>query len=96
MKFLNFSSFCWSFLPSLLDPGPDPNTDPDLDPLTRLNPDPRSSTLLLGTEMANRAQKSKKTHVHKNTNVPVFYMALGLNDFEAGKSITKAIVRVGP
>ena len=50
---------------------------------------------LLGTEMAIWAQKVKKTHVHKTTNVPVFYMAFGLNDFEAGKSITRAIVRVG-
>jgi hypothetical protein len=29
-----------------------------------------------------------ETHVHKITNVPVFYMALGLYDFGAGKSIT--------
>ncbi len=27
-----------------------------------------------------------KTHVHKITNVPVFYMALGLNDFDGGES----------
>jgi hypothetical protein len=25
------------------------------------------------------------THVHKITNVPVFYMALGLNDFDGGQ-----------
>ncbi len=25
-----------------------------------------------------------ETHVHKITNVPVFYMELGLNDFDAG------------
>ncbi len=37
-----------------------------------------------------------ETHVHKITNVPVFYMALGLYDFDAGKSITQAIGRVGP
>ncbi len=30
-------------------------------------------------------------HVHKITKVPVFYMALGLNDFDVGKSITRAI-----
>jgi hypothetical protein len=27
-----------------------------------------------------------ETHVHKITDVPVFYMALALNDFDAGKS----------
>jgi hypothetical protein len=27
------------------------------------------------------------THVHKITNVPVFYMELKINGFEAGKSI---------
>ncbi len=38
------------------------------------------------------------THVHKITNVPYlfFYMALGLNDFDAGKSITRAIGRGWP
>ncbi len=25
-----------------------------------------------------------ETHIHKITNVPVFYMALGLNDLDAG------------
>jgi len=37
-------------------------------------------------------------HVHKITSVPVFYVALGLNDFDfdAGKSITRAIGRVDP
>jgi hypothetical protein len=34
-----------------------------------------------------------ETHVHKITNVPVFYIALGLHDFDAGKSITQAIGR---
>ncbi len=29
-----------------------------------------------------------ETQVHKITNVPVFYMALGLNDFDAVKSVT--------
>ncbi len=29
--------------------------------------------------------------VHKIINVPVFYMALGLNDFDEDKSITRAI-----
>jgi hypothetical protein len=37
-----------------------------------------------------------ETRVHKITNVPVVYMALGLNDLEAGKSITGAIGRGGP
>jgi hypothetical protein len=38
----------------------------------------------------------QKTHVHKITNVP-FYIALGLDfDFDAGKSITRAIGRSGP
>jgi hypothetical protein len=32
-----------------------------------------------------------ETHVHKITNAPVFYMALGLNAFDVGKSITWAI-----
>jgi hypothetical protein len=43
-----------------------------------------------GPEMA-----PSETHVNKITNVlvPVFYMALGLNNFDAGKSITKAIGR---
>jgi hypothetical protein len=36
----------------------------------------------------------QNTHVHKITNVP-FYMALGLSDFDAGKSITRAIGRGG-
>jgi hypothetical protein len=36
-----------------------------------------------------RIQKTE-THVHKIINVPVFYMALGFNDFDAGKSITRA------
>ncbi len=31
-----------------------------------------------------------ETHVHKIINVSFFYMALGLNDFHAGKSITRA------
>ncbi len=42
------------------------------------------------SEMAIWAQK--KTCVHKTANVS---KALGLNDFEAGKFITRAIVRVG-
>ncbi len=33
--------------------------------------------------------QNTENHVHKITNVPVFYMALGLNDFDAGKSITQ-------
>jgi hypothetical protein len=41
---------------------------------------------VLGSEMA-----TSETNVHKNTNVPVFYTALGPNDFYAGKSITRAI-----
>jgi hypothetical protein len=36
------------------------------------------------------------THKHKITNVTVFYMAPGLNDFEGGgKFITRAIRRGG-
>jgi hypothetical protein len=38
----------------------------------------------------------RKTHAHKITNVPAFYMALEHKDFDQGKSITWAIVRVGP
>jgi hypothetical protein len=37
-----------------------------------------------------------ETHVHKITNVPVFYMALGLNDFDACKSILDPLEGVGP
>jgi hypothetical protein len=37
-----------------------------------------------------------KSYVHKITNVPVFYMALGVNDFDAGKSNTWAIGKGGP
>jgi hypothetical protein len=40
---------------------------------------------ILGPEMA--------THLHKITNIPAFYRALGLNDFDGGKSITWAIER---
>ncbi len=35
------------------------------------------------------------THVQKITRYTFFYMALGLNDFDAGKSITRAIGRGG-
>jgi hypothetical protein len=34
-----------------------------------------------------------ETNVHKITNIPVFYMALALNTFDAGKSITRTIGR---
>jgi hypothetical protein len=37
-----------------------------------------------------------ETHVHKISNVPVFYMALGLDDFDGGKSITRPIEMGGP
>jgi hypothetical protein len=37
------------------------------------------------------------THVYKITNVPVLYMALGLNDFDGGKYITiVSLEGVGP
>jgi hypothetical protein len=36
-------------------------------------------------------QHTNPTPVHKVTYVPVFYMALGLNDFDGGKSNTRAI-----
>ncbi len=36
-----------------------------------------------------------ETHVHKITNVPVFYLALGPNDFDVGKSISQAKGRGG-
>ncbi len=45
----------------------------------------------LGPEMA-----TSETHVHKIINVSVLYMALGLNDFDAGKYITRAIRRGEP
>ncbi len=39
-----------------------------------------------------------ETHVHKITNVLFlfFYMVLGHNDFDVGKSITRAIGMGGP
>ncbi len=37
-----------------------------------------------------------ETHVHKITKIPVFYMALGRNDFDGGKFITRAIGQGGP
>jgi hypothetical protein len=37
-----------------------------------------------------------ETYVHKITNVPVFYMALGTIDFDAGKFFTQTIGRGGP
>ncbi len=37
-----------------------------------------------------------ETQVDKITSVPVTYMALGLNDFDVGKSITRAIGRGRP
>jgi hypothetical protein len=36
-----------------------------------------------------------ETHVHEIINVPVFYMALGRNDFDAGKSISH-LMRANP
>ncbi len=33
----------------------------------------------------------KETHVHNITNVPVVLYGAGRNDFDAGKSITRAI-----
>jgi hypothetical protein len=33
-----------------------------------------------------------ETHGHEIINVPVFYMALGRNDFDAGKSISHLIL----
>jgi hypothetical protein len=35
----------------------------------------------------NTEYTCSKTHIHKITNVPVFYMALGRNDFDRGKSM---------
>ncbi len=40
--------------------------------------------------------QNTETPGRKITNVPVLYMVLGLNDFDAGKSITRAIGRGGP
>jgi hypothetical protein len=39
--------------------------------------------------------QNKETRVHKITHVPVFYMAIGLNDFDAGKLITRPLKGVG-
>jgi hypothetical protein len=44
----------------------------------------------------NTEYTCSKTQVHKITNLTDFYMALGLNDCDAGKSITQAIGRGGP
>ncbi len=42
--------------------------------MTRLNPDTRSSTLLLGTEMAIRAQKSKKKLMYIKPPMYLFFI----------------------
>jgi hypothetical protein len=39
---------------------------------------------------------TSKTHGQKIADVPVFYMALELHDFDGGKSITQAIGRGKP
>ncbi len=56
-----------------------------------LHPSPTSTTKALAINGVG-----PETHVHKITNVPVFYMELGLNDFDLGKSITQAIGRGRP
>jgi hypothetical protein len=38
--------------------------------------------------------QNTETHVHKITNISVFYKAFGLNDFDEGKSISQAIGRM--
>jgi hypothetical protein len=43
--------------------------------------------------LAEHSIQNTETHVHKITNVPVFYSVLGLNDFDAGKSIARPIGR---
>ncbi len=40
-----------------------------------------------------RIQNTRETQAHKITNVPLLYIAPGLNDFDRGKSITWAIGR---
>jgi hypothetical protein len=47
-------------------------------------------------DFLNPEMVTSGTRVLKMTNAPVFYMALGLNDFGAGKSITRPIGRGGP
>ncbi len=48
---------------------------------------------LSGTEIAIWVQKSKKKLLYIEPPMYLFfYMAFGLNDFEAGKSLTRAIV----
>ncbi len=32
-------------------------------------------------------RQNTETHLHKISNIPDFYMALGLNDFDAGKGV---------
>jgi hypothetical protein len=40
--------------------------------------------------------QNTETHVHKITKVPVFFNGVEYNDFEAGKSISRATGGVGP
>jgi hypothetical protein len=56
----------------------------------------RSPPLIQLGEGGPLAAVGPETHVHKITSVLVFYMALGLNNFDAGKSIPRAIGRGGP
>ncbi len=46
--------------------------------------------------LAEHRLQNTESHVYKITNVPVSYMVLGLNDFDAGKSIAHSIGRGGP
>jgi hypothetical protein len=57
-------------------------TNPLQGPLEGVGPEIET---FLGPEMA-----TGENHVQKVTIGPVFYIALGLNDFDGGKSITRA------
>jgi hypothetical protein len=68
-------------------------------PLERMGPENRA---FLGPESITRAtgrggplcalkRATSEIHVHKITYVSVFYMTLGLDDFDEGESITRAI-----
>ncbi len=56
----------------------------------------KSTTCSTKYSIQNIEYRCSKTQVHKITNLTDFYMGLGLNDCDAGKSITRAIGRSGP
>ncbi len=53
-------------------------------------PHPQASVPLPGQPWEGRGVGTCRTHVHETTNVPVLYIALGLNDFDAGTQLAKS------